>query len=102
MCSVLRQLAQQVEDLFGGAGIQVAGRLVGHDERRIGDDRPGNAHALLLAAGELPGPVADAVGQPDQLQGRRHLLLAAGRPTAASSNSGSSTFSYAVSTGSRW
>ena len=52
-----RAARQQVEDFVGGLRVEVAGRLVGDDQRRVGDDRPGDADALLLAAGELPRPV---------------------------------------------
>ena len=67
------QFREQVEYLLGGVGVEVPGGLVGHDERRIGDDRPGDPHPLLLAAGELAGTMAEAVGQADQLQRRQHL-----------------------------
>ena len=33
--------------------IQVAGRFVGQEKVRFGDNGPGNGHALLLAAGKL-------------------------------------------------
>ena len=45
---------QQVEDLVAGLAIEVAGRLVAEQQRRVGDDRARDADALLLAAGELP------------------------------------------------
>src|SRR6516162_4330491 len=47
----LLQFDEQVQDFLGGAGIEVAGRLVGDDQDRVGDDGAGNADALLLAAG---------------------------------------------------
>src|SRR5438552_11377708 len=49
------QFAQEVQDFFGRAGVEVAGRLVGDDQRRVGDDRAGNPHALLLAPRKLSG-----------------------------------------------
>ena len=45
---------QQVEDLVARLAIEVAGRLVAEQQRRIGDDRARDADALLLAARELP------------------------------------------------
>ena len=39
----------------------------------IGDDRPGDADPLLLAAGELAGTMAEAVGEGDEFQGGQHL-----------------------------
>src|SRR5438128_1939597 len=47
----LLQLAQQVEDLVGAASVQVARRFVSDDQRWVGDHGPGDADALLLAAG---------------------------------------------------
>ena len=44
-------------DLFARAGVQRAGRLVGQDDGRVVDQRAGDGHALLLAAGELGRPV---------------------------------------------
>ena len=66
----------QRENLVGALGVEVAGRLVGDDQFRVGDDRPGDADALLLPAGELPRPVVHAVRQADQVQRRFHLLAA--------------------------
>ena len=49
-CSV----AQQREHLLGVLGVEVARRLVGHDELGVADHRPRDGDALLLAARELP------------------------------------------------
>lgn len=35
--------------------IQIAGRFIGEDNRRLVHQRPGNTHPLLLAAGKLAG-----------------------------------------------
>ncbi len=45
---------QQVEDLVAGLAIEIAGRLVAEQQRRVGDDRAGDADALFLAARQLP------------------------------------------------
>src|SRR6185437_4272338 len=37
--------------------VEVASRLVAENQIRVGDNRASNGHALLLAAGELPGKV---------------------------------------------
>ncbi len=66
------ELAEDLEDLFGGHAVEVAGGLVGQDERRVGHDRSGHRHPLLLASRQLRGHVGHAVGQADpgqRLQG---------------------------------
>jgi hypothetical protein len=65
--AVLNRLPQQLEDLAAGLGVEVAGRLVGEDDGRLRDESAGDRHALLLAAGELGGPVHPPVLEPDRL-----------------------------------
>ena len=55
------QLDHQVQDFVGRLGVEIAGRLVGDDQRRVGDDGPGDADALLLAAGQLARPMTHAI-----------------------------------------
>src|SRR6266545_255450 len=64
------ELAQQPGDLAAVGAVEVGGRLVGQDERRVVGQRPGDRHALLLPAGELLGPEAEAVAQPHPFQQR--------------------------------
>ena len=92
---------QQVEDLVAGLAIEVARRLVAQQQRRIGDDRAGDADALLLAARQLTRIVLRAIGEADDLQ--RDARRASRRSAFDSlvSSSGSSTLRSAVSTGSR-
>ena len=47
------QLPQHLQHDFGILGIQVSGGLVREKNLRLVDDRPGDRHALLLAAGKL-------------------------------------------------
>ena len=61
-------VVNQFQHLLAGAGIEVAGGFVGQDHERIVDQRAGDGHALLLAAGELVGPVVQAVAQPDRVR----------------------------------
>src|SRR6202034_375152 len=63
--AALMQPAQQVQDRPAGRGVQVAGRLVGHDQGGPPDQCPGDRGALLLTAGQLVGPVPQPVIQPD-------------------------------------
>ena len=53
LAEVVDGAAQQLEHLGRGLGVEVAGRLVGEDDRRARDERPRDRDALRLAAGEL-------------------------------------------------
>ena len=64
------QRLQQVHDLLGAAPVEVARRLVAHEQRRIGDERARDRDSLLLTAGQLVRLVLAAIGEPDQLQSR--------------------------------
>ena len=59
------QAVEDLDDLLARLGIQVSGRLVGQDDFRIVDQGAGNGDPLLLTAGELKGPVVEAIGQAD-------------------------------------
>ena len=65
---IAAQGTEDFEHLDRGVGIEVAGRFVGHDELRIGDQRTGDRHALLLAAGKLSGKVLHAISQPNHFE----------------------------------
>jgi ribosomal protein S18 acetylase RimI-like enzyme len=47
------KLVVNINDLLTGSGIQRAGGFVRQNQLGIGDDRPGNGHALLLSAGQF-------------------------------------------------
>ena len=70
--------SQQVEDLVARLAVEISGRLVTEQQRRVGDDGPGDADSLLLAAGELSRVVLRAVGEAHDGQRRRHVLPAFG------------------------
>jgi hypothetical protein len=63
----------QPEDGFGGLGVQVTGRLIREEHRRIRDDRPRDRYALLLASGELTRIVIAPVGEADDVENRLDL-----------------------------
>ena len=54
-----------VQHAGAGLRVEVAGRLVGEDDGRFGDQGAGDGDPLLLAAGELRGPVGAAVLEAD-------------------------------------
>ena len=62
------ELLEHLEDFLAGARIEVAGRLVGEEHPRPVDQRPGDGHALLFAAGKLRRLVVDAIRQADFLE----------------------------------
>src|SRR5688572_3125614 len=47
-----RQLGEERKDLLRGAGIEIAGWLVGDEQRRLVGESAGDGGALLLAAGQ--------------------------------------------------
>jgi hypothetical protein len=57
------EFAHQVEHRVGGVTIEVAGRLVGEDARRLGDQRARNGDALTFTAGKLAGAVVETMSE---------------------------------------
>jgi hypothetical protein len=53
------RVAQEAQDLRPRPGVEVAGGLVGEDDLRARDQRPGDRDPLLLPAGELRRPVPE-------------------------------------------
>src|SRR5436190_10456653 len=68
------QALQQREHLAGRFCVEVASRLVGEEQRRIGDDRTRNRHTLFLSAGELTRVMRRAIDERDDIEGRHHVL----------------------------
>src|SRR5687767_11192760 len=54
---------QDREDLRARVRVEVPGRLVGEDHRRVVQERARDGDALLLSAGELARAVLHAVGE---------------------------------------
>ena len=72
----------QLQDFTGGLQIQVAGGLIGEQDLGRRDQRPGDAHALLLAAGHAARRVVHVALQSHGIQHLRGAL-AAHRPAHA-------------------
>src|SRR5688572_18618381 len=66
---------EQVHDFEREVGIEVAGRLVGDEDRGPGDHRARDPHALLLAGRELERKGALAAEQAHLVEGRAHALV---------------------------
>ncbi len=61
----LVHLAQEPVQRIGRQLVEIAGRLVGQEHARPHDQRPGNRHALLLAARQHPGAMRQPLAEPD-------------------------------------
>jgi hypothetical protein len=57
-----------IRNVRAGFAIQVAGRLIGQQQRRLRSECAGERHALLLTAGKLAGIMGGAVLQPNRFQ----------------------------------
>src|SRR4051794_30189647 len=62
------QVVEHPQQVGAGLGVQVAGRLVGQDQRGRGDQGTGDRDPLLLAAGQLRRLVVQPVAQPNQVE----------------------------------
>ena len=60
--------SHESHDLLCVLGVEVAGRLVGPDDRGVVDERSCDRDALALAARQLVGHVPRPVGKPDELE----------------------------------
>ena len=74
---LLVEVEQQVADALAGAAVQIAGGFVGEQQAGLGGEGAGNGDPLLLAAGQLPWVMTQALAQ--ALAKERHLILIAGR-----------------------
>ena len=70
----LVKLRKQRHDLGAGLRVEVAGRLVGQQDRWIVDERARDGHALALAAGQLVRAMRHPVAELDALERRAGAL----------------------------
>jgi hypothetical protein len=73
------QLAKQVHDRLAIGRIQVTGRLIGEQDRRLATQRTRYCHALLLTAGKLRWIMLHAVRHANPLECLMHTFLALSR-----------------------
>ena len=62
------QITNQRENIFAGVGVEVAGRFVGEQNRRVNRERAGDGDALALAARQFFWQVRHPVAELDQRQ----------------------------------
>jgi hypothetical protein len=55
------KFVEKLEDVVGRHRVEVAGRLIGQDERRVGDQGASHRHTLLLTSGQFAWAVFDPV-----------------------------------------
>ncbi len=66
--AALDELLEQLEDRFGRDRVQVAGRFVRHDQRRVVRQGAGDGGPLLLTAGDRAGQLVGLIRQLDQIE----------------------------------
>ncbi len=62
------QPPENIQHNFLVGRVKVAGRLISQNNLGLVDERTGNAHPLLLAAGELRGQMIEPLAQPHPVQ----------------------------------
>ena len=70
------QLPEDGQNLPGGHSVQIAGGLVGQDQRRLRRQHPGDGHPLLLSARKLGRAMSSPILQPHPRQRFQRLLPA--------------------------
>src|SRR4051812_24830593 len=65
---LLIKLPKQIDDFTAGAAVEVARRLIAHQDRGLVDQGPRDGHSLLLTTRKLAGMVVHTVAQADQLK----------------------------------
>ena len=65
---------QQIENLFAGFAVEIAGGFVAEQQRGIGHNGAGDSDSLLLAAGKLARIMLHAIGEPHHFQRDRNAL----------------------------
>ncbi len=73
------ELLEDVHDLDARARIEVSGRLVGEDDRRLVDERARDRDALLLTARQLVRKVVKALAEADDLERLHGAAVTLGR-----------------------
>jgi hypothetical protein len=100
--ATLDQTLEHRKDRLGRLGVEVAGRLVGHEDGRVVGESARDGHPLLLPAGERRGQLVRLVGHPHQVQQLQGPALALRREYMPQKSIGSMMFSSSESMGRSW
>ena len=65
---LLVERIEKVENLFAGLAVEVSGRLVREDERRVVYERPRDRDPLTLSAGKLARAMIESIAKIDALE----------------------------------
>ena len=79
VCVLRVEPMEQRHDVLGRRRVEVAGRLVAEQQRRLGHERACDRGALPLTTGELKRLVLHALREPDARQGLRRAIAAVAR-----------------------
>ena len=99
-CAVLRISSSRSKIICAGALIQISGRFVGQQQRRIRRERARDGNALLLSAGKFTGTMVRAIPKPTSSRLAR-ASADAFAPDSPRIRNGMLTFSSAENSGSR-
>src|SRR5580765_1253668 len=73
--SAVVELLENIHDFDTRVSIEIAGRFVREDERRVVAESAGDGDALLLSAGKLVWMVPGAPGEADGFEGCERALV---------------------------
>ena len=98
----LVEVGEEADDRVAGAAVEVAGRFVGEDDRRVADEGAGDGDALALAARQRAGTVQRPRRRGRPRRARPAPARRRRRRGTPAYSSPSATFSSAVSRSTRW
>ena len=99
--AVVGELAEELQHALDLDVVEVRGRLVGEDDRRVVRERTRDRDALLLPARHVAGPVRHAVAEVDALPAVRSARARGRARDTPAARNGTITFSSAFSDGTR-
>src|SRR5512143_3831048 len=74
LAQLMHKAFHELQDFTGRDPVEVTGRLISHQYRRIRHNSPGNGNPLLLTSRKLGGVMVHPVRQVHRIKGRLHML----------------------------